>query len=84
MIVQCRCVESFAGDAFGTGQYEKFSEGGVYALPSVFISENATKFELLNKIETKPLRQALEVKGNNSTRQRTSNTRRAKAKSQNH
>ena len=72
MIVQVRCVDSFIGDAFGHGQFEKFVEGRAYALPSTFVSENATKFKLENQIETKPLRQALEIKGNNSTRKRTS------------
>jgi len=81
MIVQVRCVESFIGDAFGFGQLERFKEGGAYALPSVFVDEHATKFELINKIETKPLRQALEIKGNNSTSKRTRKPRGTKAKS---
>ena len=71
MISQCRCVEAFTGDAFGVGEFLKFEEGGAYALPSAFIEANKDKFEDINKIETKPLRQALEIKGNKRTRKRT-------------
>jgi len=83
MILHARCVSSFAGDAFGHGVHEKFTEGGVYALPSDFIKANGERFHLLHQKEVKPLRQALEIKSDNGTSKRTRNTRRAKAKPQN-
>jgi hypothetical protein len=70
MIIHCRCASTFTGDAFGNGDYEKFLEGRVYALPSSFIQANIGRLEVIHKKETKPLRTALEVKGNNTTRKR--------------
>ena len=83
MICQARCVETFIGDAFGSGNLEKFTEGRVYALPSRFLEPNRRFFETIDQRETKPLREALEIKSNNGTGKRTHKSRRAKAQSTN-
>jgi len=83
MIIHARCIKDFVGDAFGLGLFEKFEEGRVYALPSDFVKTNAKHFRPAGNEETKPLRQALEIKGNNSTSKRTRKPSRAKSKPQN-
>ena len=81
MVCQVRCVETFIGDAFGSGNLEKFTEGRVYALPSRFLEINKQFFETTDQRETKPLREAIEIKSNNGTSKRARNARRAKTQS---
>jgi len=83
MIVHSRCIKAFVGDAFGDGFNERYEEGRVYALPSVFVANHATFFKAESTTETKPLRQALEIKSNNGTRKRTRKSSGTKTKSQN-
>ncbi len=83
MIVHSRCIKDFVGDVFGDGFNEKYEEGRVYALPSTFVANHATFFRPASATETKPLRQALEVKSNNGTRKRTRKPSGTKTKSQN-
>lgn len=75
-------MESFSGDAFGSGDYLNFEEGGAYALPSSFVQANSDKLEPVFKKETKPARPAIEVKSDNRTSKRANKSRRAKAKPQ--